>query len=548
MADQPPKTDAHKTLQDRRSTTLDRREFLGYVGAVLASAACGDMPRSASAAQAFPTVDTNPDVPTVPPPPAPNLPKNPFTLGVACGDPLPDGFVIWTRLAPSPLEGGGMPDLEVPVVWEIAHDRHFRDVVHRDWLYTQPELAHSAHVDVRGLEPDSWYWYRFRVGDQWQTAPGRARTFPRPSSHPERFRIATASCQNYVDGYYTAHRHMSREELDLVAFLGDYIYEYGYGDGVRSHKGPTLQTLDQFRQRYALYKSDRDLQASHANCPWVFTWDDHEVSNNYAGLEPDKSNIEDFKKMRAAAYQAYFEHMPLRVPLPDDPSSLQIYRSAQFGDLINLYVLDGRQYRSGIICDGEFAKPCDEALSPEETMLGDSQQAWLTKKLKRSPTIWNAICQQTVFSPVNFDNTIINPDQWDGYQYQRQELLNLFASDAVENVTVLTGDIHSAGFAQLRADDDDPEDSSTVGYEIVATSITSGNSTLGGSGDISDLVQEKLGYIKYFNAGKRGYCLLEYTRDACEVRYRTVSTVEEREADIMVDKAFRIEADTLEFS
>jgi len=546
-----------EVLEDRRSPTLDRREFLGFITATLTSAACGDALRASDRSQSFPTVDPTGDTATPPAPQPPRLPDDPFTLGVACGDPLPDGFVLWTRLAPEPLEGGGMPGTDVPVIWEIARaDAHdadgeaaFESPVASGWLYTEPRLAHSAHVDVRGLPPNTWYAYRFRVGRQWTSQTGRARTFPRPEASPDRFRLATASCQNYRDGYYTAHRHLAREDLDLIAFLGDYIYEYGRGgDGVvRHHRGSTLESLEDYRQRYALYKSDPGLQAAHATCPWVMTWDDHEVSNNYAGREPSRGGIDDFKRLRANAYQAYYEHLPLRVPSPDDPSTLEIYRQFEFGDLASLSVLDGRQYRSGIICDGEIEEPCDEILDPSQAMIGPRQRSWLVDKMTRSKTLWNLVCQQTVMTPINFDNQFVNPDQWDGYQAERQTLLDFFGSGAVDNVTVLTGDIHTAGFAELPGDDDAPGDSDRVGLEIVATSITSGNDLLSGSEDIEDLFLHQFPHVHYFNPTKRGYCRLEYTREQCRVRYRTVSTVEEPEAELATDVEFTIEIDSLDF-
>ncbi len=553
MADDRRDSPALDQLDERASGRLDRREFLGFIGATLAGVACGDMPSSTSRAENLPGIDTTSENPKRPPPPAPDLPDDPFTLGVASGEPLPDGVILWTRLAPEPLDGGGMPPVDVPLVWEVARDAEFREIVADGWLYTQPELGHSAHVDLRGLSPDTWYFYRFRVGDQWTSPVGETRTFPRPDASPDRLRIASASCQNYTDGYYTAHRHLADEALDVVAFLGDYIYEYGGGGAVRNHPGPTLETVDDYRQRYALYKSDPNLQDAHANCPWLVTWDDHEVSNNYAGDEPSKGGIDDFKQMRANAYQAYYEHMPLRVPFPEDPSSLEIFRSRQFGDLANLYVLDGRQYRSGIVCDGEIGAPCEEVDRPDESMLGGRQRAWLVDEMTRSETIWNIVCQQTVMTPFEFEDgpvDLVNPDQWDGYQAERQRLLEFFGSDATRNVTVLTGDIHTAGFAELPEDDDKPGAEGRGGVEIVATSITSGTSYFDDIGDpesLQDYLLDSFPHIHYFNFGKRGYCLLEYTREQCRVRYRAVSTVKEREAELANDTEFVIRAGDLEF-
>lgn len=550
MSSDPSNRPGYDRLRDRRTLRFDRREFLTYIGATLAATACGDTAGPDEPARGYPSIDADPDVPSTPAPAAPDVPDNPFQLGVACGDPLPDGFMLWTRLAPKPVEGGAMPDRRVPIIWEIARDPQFDDLAGRNWVYARPELAHSVHVDVRGLPSDRWYWYRFRVGDQWTSPTGRARTFPAPDARPDQLRIATASCQNYIDGYYTAHEHLAREQIDAVVFLGDYIYEYGRGgdDTVRNHRGPRLRTLEQFRQRYGLYKSDPNLRAAHENCPWILTWDDHEVQNNYAGLEPSFGDPDDFKRIRAAAYQAYYEHMPIRVPFPEDPTSLRIYRSLQFGDLVRLNVLDGRQYRSGVICSGDIEAPCDEAFSADETMLGDEQESWLVDRLETSETVWNAICQQTVLAPVNLDNSIINPDMWDGYQHERQALLDTIGSDRVSNVTVLTGDIHSAGMAELPADADNPNEAAKIGHEIVATSITSGNSVLGGSGDITDLIQNRLEYVRYFNGGKRGYCVVEYSREKCRIWYRAVSSVEKRRADLTTDRAFEIDAETGELT
>lgn len=552
MADDLPDHPALDELDDRASTRLDRREFLGFIGATLAGAACGETPGGADRSRSFPAVDDTSPTPDSPPPPAPTLPNDPFTLGVASGEPLPDGVLLWTRLAPEPLNGGGMPDRDVPVIWEVARDENFEEIVDSGWLYTQPELGHSAHVDVRDLDPDTWYFYRFRVGDQWVSPVAETRTFPRPDAEPERLRLASASCQNYKDGYYTAHRHMADEPLDVVAFLGDYIYEYGGGGAVRDHQGPTLTTLEEFRQRYALYKTDPQLQAAHANCPWLVTWDDHEVSNNYAGDEPAKGWIDDFKRMRAAAYQAYYEHMPLRVPFPDDPSSLEIFRRRQFGDLANLFVLDGRQYRSGVVCeDSDLGPPCDAVDSPRETMLGARQRAWMVEEMTRSETIWNIVCQQTVMTPFEYEDgpiDLVNPDQWDGYQAERRQLFEFFGSDAVDNVTVLTGDIHTGGFAEIPTDENRPQDSPRAGLEIVATSITSGSSLLDDTGDLPGLILDEFPHIHYFNAADRGYCVLEYTRDECIVRYRTVSTVKEREAKLSRDAVFVIDAEDMSFT
>jgi alkaline phosphatase D len=525
---------------------LSRREFVASMSAALATSACGDLPRTLSRASAD-GQRLDPDAVPV----APDIPTQPFKLGVASGDPTPHSVILWTRLAPRPLAVlGGMTDPQVPLIWEVARTADFNDIVASDWLYTEEAFAHSAHVDVRGLEPDTWYAYRFRIGSQWSSPVGRTRTMPRHDASPNELSLVSASCQNFQDGYYPAHRHIAREDIDLVAFLGDYIYEYGRANNaIRKHAGPHLETLRNFRQRYGQYKSDPDLRAAHAHCPWLLTWDDHEVSNNYANLIGQFSDqpTEAFRKLRGRAYRAYYEHMPIRVPLPDDTTYLPIYRSYQFGDLANISLLDGRQYRSDQVCDDVACNPPDAVDDPERTMLGSEQHSWLVDQLRSSETLWNIIAQQTVFTPINFDQSVINPDQWDGYWAERQSLLETFGEDDVSNVTVLTGDIHTAGLTSLHADGDD-ETTPVVGSEIVATSISSGSNQLGESGGLARIIQNGHPYVQYMNSEKRGYCRVDYTRDSVDVRFRTVDTVEHRDADRDTDGSFTIDEGSLEIT
>ncbi|MBL9200998.1 MAG: alkaline phosphatase D family protein, partial [Opitutaceae bacterium] len=218
---------------------------------------------------------------------APKLPSYPFALGVASGDPGPSSVIIWTRLAPRPLEpGGGMPAAPVVVWWEVAEDESFRTIARSGTTFATPNWAHAVHVEVEGLRPDRWYWYRFRAAGE-TSRVGRTRTLPPAGASPERLRFAFASCQHYETGLFTAYEHMAREDLDLVVHLGDYIYEGAARDGhIRRHNSPEIKTLEAYRARYALYKLDPALQAAHAMAPWIVTWDDHEVANNYAADIP----------------------------------------------------------------------------------------------------------------------------------------------------------------------------------------------------------------------------------------------------------------------
>lgn len=513
---------------------LNRRQFIGLLGATISTAACGEFEQQ-------PIPDT------------PDISQNPFSLGVASGDPLSTRVILWTRLAPKPLEGGGMPDQDVPVIWEISRDRDFYRIVDSGVVKASPLLAHSVHKDVGGLDPHTSYYYRFRLAGQsnatsgqWFSPVGRTQTLPFPNERIERFKIAAATCQNYEQGFYTAYSQMADEDVDLVAFLGDYIYEYGPSNDperARRHNSPELRSLSDFRNRYAQYKSDENLQECHRKFPWYFTWDDHEVTNNYAGLVDAGKSLELMKELRTAAYQAYYEHMPLRLEFPEDPINLQLYRSAVIGDLIKLYVLDGRQYRSPQPCDGEIGSPCDEILSEDQTMLGSEQLAWLQDEMLESNAIWNAVAQQTVFSPTNLNNSFVNPDQWDGYQHERQVLLDFVRENNIPNWVVMTGDIHTAGFSVINADDDDLE-SEIIGYEFVTTSISSGgDGSPGGIGAAADRAVDLLENLKYINASDRGYCILDFERDKVTATYKIVSTVLEPSANISVDGQFVVTAD-----
>ncbi|HXV62820.1 MAG TPA: alkaline phosphatase D family protein, partial [Vicinamibacteria bacterium] len=296
---------------------------------------------------------------------------NPFTLGLASGYPLSDGFVIWTRLAPAPLLGGGMEPSPVLVDWEVGTDDRIANVVQRGTALASPDWAHSVHVEVEGLEPDRWYWYRFRAGSE-ESGVGRSRTAPPVDASPERLRFAFASCQHWEHGFYAAYRHMVADEPELIIHLGDYIYEEDFGPTkVRRHSAPEPITVDDYRNRYAEYKTDPDLQAAHAACPWLVTWDDHEVDNDYADLANEELRPREwFRRRRAAAYRAYYEHMPLRrnqVPLGEH---LPLYTNHAFGRLVELQILDDRQYRSPHVCPdpgqggSAIVSHCRERLDP----------------------------------------------------------------------------------------------------------------------------------------------------------------------------------------
>src|SRR5262245_38175936 len=311
----------------------------------------------------------------------PRLADNPFTLGVASGYPVPTGVALWTRLAPAPrVPGGGMPRDVVTVDWEVAGDEHMGRIVQRGQAAATPEWAHAVHVEVDGLEPGRWYWYRFRAGGH-ASPIGRTRTAPPAGDGPDRLRFAFASCQHYEQGYFVAYRHMLADDLDLIVHLGDYIYESSWGRGhVRKHGAPEPHTLEDYRIRHALYRSDPDLQTAHASCPWLMTWDDHEVQNDYAN---DRSEHADtpawFLERRAAAYRAYYEHMPLRRQMVPFGPNMRLHARVAFGRLAQFHLLDDRQYRSPQPCPppgrggANVVEECEARLDPKLTMLGEAQ-------------------------------------------------------------------------------------------------------------------------------------------------------------------------------
>ncbi|MBD2502545.1 alkaline phosphatase D family protein [Anabaena azotica] len=467
----------------------------------------------------------------------------PFSLGVTSGDPLPDSVVLWTRLAPDPLNGGGMPPVNVPVQWQIARDENMTQVVQQGTALATPELAHSVHIDVRGLEPDRWYWYQFKVSNE-VSPVGRTRTAAAPFSSIQKFNFAFASCQDWQNGFYTAYKHMAEEDLDLVVHLGDYIYEYGpRSDAPRQHIGPEIITLADYRNRYALYRTDANLQAAHANFPWAVTWDDHEVDNDYANFIPeDDQSREAFERRRANAYQAYYEHMPLRLSSLPKQASMLLYRRLTFGDLAQFNILDTRQYRTDQPCGDGFKPRCDAALDAKATMTGARQEAWLFRGLEKSSARWNVIAQQTMLAQFDFDPRpgipVFNMDQWDGYVAARQRLLNFLEQRQPSNPVVITGDIHSSWVHDLKVDFNNPL-SATVGTEFVGTSITSDFPTASIATVQAALTDNP--HTKFFNATYRGYVRCQLTRELWQSDYRAVSSILEEKATINTLASFVVE-------
>lgn len=471
--------------------------------------------------------------------------RDPFTLGVASGDPLPDSVVLWTRLAPRPLDHhGGMPSVPVPVQWEVAEDERFRTVVARGTEITVPSEAHTVHVDVKGLRPHREYYYRFRSGADISPV-GRTRTSPAPGTSPS-MNFVFASCANYERGLYTAYQHLAEEDPDLVFFLGDYIYENSARDGYpRRHVGDETNTLDEYRQRYAQYKTDPQLQAAHAVAPWAVTWDDHEVDNNYAPGEPtnttDEGNEtpEAWAARRRGAYQAYWEHMPLRRFRKPVDTHLPLYRRLEYGTTARFNIVDSRQYRSHKM---PLPNHVSGPIQWQTNMLGDEQHAWLTDSLRHSPAVWNVMPQAIFFAS---RDGVEGPDAgglnegWDGYQASRDKVLGAVEEHQVDNFVVLTGDAHSNNMHDLRRNFEDP-DAPLLGSEFIGTSISSGGDGVPQT-QPRDLIWAENPHLRYFK-DLRGYVRCEVTPDHFVADYRVVDYVTRPGAPIRTDKTFVIEA------
>ena len=462
----------------------------------------------------------------------------PFQLGIAAGDPGPDGFVIWTRLAPRPLEiGHGMPSQPVPVKWEVATDRGFSNVTQKGEAIARPEMGHAVHVEVAGLEPGRDYFYRFSAGTE-RTATGRAKTAPAAGSAVAQARFGVLGCQAYEAGFYTAHRKAAEDNLDFVYCYGDYIYEgrgsrtyTGSGGTIenpRQHFGGEIFSLDDYRRRYAQYKMDTDLQDSHAATAWYVTWDDHEIANNWVGDNDDGVPPEVFMLRRQAAAQAFYEHMPLRRSAFPRGAEMQLYRQASWGDLLDLNFLDTRSYRSDQPCDDAWATTCAGVSARDAEVLGQAQEAWLYRNLDQSQAHWNVLAQQIMVMDLERKEGPepgYNLDTWAGYSIPRRRLLQRLRDRRVRNPIVLTGDEHQNYAGELHLDGRNPE-GAPVAAEFVTTSISS-------SGNGQDQRADGRRYLAdnpflKFNNAQRGYVVCDVTPERWQTEFKVLDRVSER--------------------
>ncbi len=468
---------------------------------------------------------------------APTFPDNPFTLGVASGDPTPDGVVLWTRLAPDPLAAdgqGGMPPKQLPVSWQVATDSKFKKVVRSGSATATPELGHSVHVEVDGLRARHDYFYRFRAGGQ-ISPTGRTRTAPAAGSAPGQVSFALASCQAWAGGRYAAYRTMAEEDLDLVVHVGDYTYE-----------GRNDESLADFRVNQAKYKTSPDLQAAHAAFPFVVTFDDHEVENNWAAgvSQPDDEASNDparFMRLRANAFQAYYEHLPLRRPQRPSGPDMLLHRRLDYGRLASFHVLDTRQYRSDQLTEAFPAGPQHPDVDdPSRTLMGDEQERWLFDGLTSSAARWNVVAQQTIMARIDYDSSeavSVNHDQWDGYAVSRNRFLSFLSQQRPSNPVVLSGDWHSAWVNDLRTDFSRPE-TEVVATEFVGTSISSGC----GWASAVKAARPNNPHVKYLNPDLRGYTRCVVTADQWRSDYRVVPSATDTSSAAVTDSSWVVES------
>lgn len=484
----------------------------------------------------------------------------PFALGVASGSPLPDAVVIWTRIVHDPLNAQATPQVALPVRWEMAADDGFRTIVAQGAATALPELAHSVHVDVRGLAPARWYWYRFMLGGA-VSAVGRTRTAPAPQDLPAALKLAVASCQHWEFGSYAAHRHIAAAAPDLVAFVGDYIYEWGPyqlrhpAHAVRSDESFTLA---EYRARYAQYKSDADLQAAHHAAPWILAWDDHEVANDYAGLRDERLDV-NFAARRAAAYQAYYEHQPLRLPAPGIQNGMmRMHQRYDWGRLARFHVLDNRQYRAVQACTpgrggSSSVRPrdCGALLDPRRTMLGGEQEQWLEQGLKTSAARWNILAQQTLMAQCSQLPLALQGDSrdgrywtdgWDGYPAARQRLYDTLLASGAANPLVLSGDVHTFYAAELRPDPLRPASAGNrvVATEFCGTSVTSTSRPQARTQQYVDMNAQ----LKYGRSDRRGFMLLDVRPERCVVDFRALDDARDAGSGIATIAQFSVKDGT----
>lgn len=508
---------------------FERRQILGGLGALLAAPLAGQTP-------------------------PPRIGGDPFTLGVAAGDPSARGFVIWTRLAPRPTEPlQGLEPLPYPVRYEVADDQGFQRIVAKGETLARPELGHSVHVTLDGLQPGRPYHYRFEAGGA-VSPVGRARTLPAAGAAVDRVRLAVAGCQDYQSGLYTAYADIAAADVDALFHYGDYMYEGGpvasrmnWNTGnveasVRLHDGAMTFSLDDYRRRYSLIRRDRDLQAAHASTAFLMSFDDHETVNNWVGDLAGDTPPEIFRLRRAAAMQAWYEYMPVRADALPVNGLSGPWRQYRFGRLLDARLLNTRNFRTDQPCGDKFGSFCPEVNRPDAQVIGRAQEAWLVQGLKADPARWNALLQQIMMMDLDrarSETRGINTDSWAGYAVPRDRLLD--ALGGVPNLVVLTGDEHQHFAGEVRKTGEAPEAPARA-IEFVTTSISSGSDGSGERKEHAEILRRNPG-LKYVR-DERGYALMTVTPDGWQNEMKVVDTIRRPGGKASTAAAWRVPAGT----
>lgn len=476
---------------------------------------------------------------------------SPFQHGVASGDPLADAVILWTRVTPAPPSLSAVPD-RLDLDWRVAEDAEMTRIVASGTVSASEASDFTAKVDVGGLAADTTYYYDFSVGAA-RSLVGRTKTLP--SGGASRARLAVVSCANYPAGFFTAYRRVAaRADLDLVLHLGDYLYEYGngtLGDGEALGRLPDpdreLITLEDYRARHAQYKRDPDLMEVHRQHPMVAIWDDHEVSNNAyrdgaGNHQPDSEG--DWESRKQAAMRAYFEWMPIRPAAPGD--SQRVHRQFQYGDLFDLVLLDtrfaGRAPRIVGNCDRLGIE------DPARSLLGAEQESWLFEALRSSRArgaAWRIIGQQVMMGQLvdTSQDCVTHPDQWDGYAPSRARLLDMLASEALDDVVILTGDAHSSWAFDLAPSPFDsaaydPETGQgSLAVELVAPSVSSPSTfTLATESPATHP------HLKFNELLRHGYLLVDVTPERVQAEWYLVDHVRDRDEPEALAAVFQTRA------
>lgn len=500
-----------------------RRRFLGAAGAGVAAVALGACQDDGNAERgpSGPSTTAAAPEPTVPTLDAvdhgePQGPA-PFGLGVASGDPDHGSVVLWTWVDRDPAAS-------VALLVEIALDEGFEQIVARQELTAQPDAGMTARIVVGELGADTRHWYRF-VLDGHVTPPARTRTAPAPGTMPpDPLRVGHLSCQRWSSGYWTALDDVAAQAPDVVVHCGDYVYEDDGGE-LRPVDVDPPTDLDGYRALWRRYKVEPELQAAHAVAPWLVTWDDHEVEDNYQGATPvDPSDTAGFPERRAAAYRAWWEFTPTRLDPPDGPT-LRTHRVLDWGALTRFVLLDTRQHRDDQPCDPDLGTDlgarCEETVTT--TMLGDEQEAWFDDVATGHDAIWTTVVQQVVVHQWRFSpgNLAWNLDQWDGYTGARRRFLETLSRSPAP--VVLSGDVHSSWVSDLRLDFDDDDDSMVVGTEFVGPGVSSDIPAR--LRQVAPLIRQLSPHVAWSEVTKRGWVLHELSSDRWRAAYRLVDDV-----------------------